>query len=62
MLEGRDILRFDAPDGRPLMPSVFVDRLERSGVLVWRGKWVTGPEGKAYLDAHAGRDASRAAV
>ena len=62
LLEGRDILRFDAPDGRQLMPSVFVDRLERSGVLVWRGKWVTGPEGKAYLDAHAGRDASRAAV
>ena len=49
LLEGRDILWLDAPGDQPLKPSVFIDRLERSGVLVWRGKWVTGAEGRSYL-------------
>lgn len=53
LLEGREILMTDAPGEQPLHPSVFVDRLERSGVLVWRGKWATTDAGKAYLDQHA---------
>jgi hypothetical protein len=53
LLDGREILTLDAPGDRPLKPSVFVDKLERSGVLVWRGKWVTSESGKAYLDEHA---------
>ena len=52
LLEGRDILTLDAPGDQPLKPSVFVDRLERSGALVWRGKWSTGDAGRDYLVSH----------
>lgn len=53
LLAGREILTLDAPSDQPLQPSVFVDKLERAGVLVWRGKWATSDAGKAYLDEHA---------
>ena len=52
LLEDRDILELDAPGDQPLKPSVFVDRLERAGVLVWRGKWSTGEAGRTYLVSH----------
>lgn len=53
LLRGRQILIDEAVDGQPLKPSVFIDKLERSGVLVWKGGWVTSEDGMAYLEAHA---------
>lgn len=32
-----------------MQPSVFVDNLERSGALVWKGGWTLTEEGYAYL-------------
>ncbi len=53
LLRGRQILNDEGVDGEPLQPSVFIDKLERSGALEWRGAWVTTPAGKAYLEEHA---------
>lgn len=34
----------------PLKASYFVDRLERSGALIWDGAWKTTPAGRAWLN------------
>ena len=53
LLRGRQILTDEAVDGEPLQPSVFIDKLERTGALEWHGAWLTSAAGKAYLEEHA---------
>lgn len=50
LLEGRDIGTYI--DGRyeAIKPSVFVDKLEHAGALVWDKGWKLTKEGRAYLD------------
>ncbi|MEE8717475.1 MAG: hypothetical protein SOI24_10610 [Coriobacteriales bacterium] len=55
LLRGRKILSDEGRGGEPLKPSVFIDKLERSGVLVWDGHWNTSEDGKAYLESCAAR-------
>lgn len=53
LLEGRPILVEEAVGHEPLKPSVFIDKLERSGALVWNGTWNTSAAAQAYLEALA---------
>ena len=53
LLTGRPVLAGEGAGGEPLLPSVFIDKLERSGALVWEGAWVTSEAGKAYLEERA---------
>ncbi|MCD8199830.1 MAG: hypothetical protein LUD25_02580 [Coriobacteriaceae bacterium] len=39
-----------ADDSIAIQPSVFVDKLERAGALVWKGNWNLTAEGKAFLE------------
>lgn len=50
LLKGREILTFRA-DGTPekIQPSVFLDRLQRSGAVMWEEGWKTTEEGKEFL-------------
>ncbi len=50
LLAGRDILRF-GPDGteETIQPSVFLDKLERAGAIVWDGGWRLTEGGEDYL-------------
>lgn len=50
LLAGRPALETLIDGERAIMqPSVFVDKLERTGVLVWEGGWTLTKEGSAYL-------------
>ena len=50
LLRGRPVLE-TVIDGerRRMQPSVFVDKLERSGALVWKEGWCLTEEGDAFL-------------
>ena len=50
LLKGRPAL-VRIVDGEPqtMQPSVFVDKLEAAGGMVWRDGWVLTDEGRAYL-------------
>lgn len=50
LLQGRPVLK-TIVDGtsRTMQPSVFVDKLERAGALVWNGGWCLTEEGEAFL-------------
>jgi hypothetical protein len=50
LLRGRDVLMTnrDAND-RPMQPSVFIDKLEKTGVIYWKDGWQTTEEGKKIL-------------
>jgi hypothetical protein len=37
-----------------VQPSVFLDKLERAGVLVWNKKWEITEEGREYLEGMQG--------
>lgn len=51
LLKGRPALEKIVDGNRVTMqPSVFLDMLERSGALVWDGKWVLTREGGEFLD------------
>jgi hypothetical protein len=54
LLEGRDVLKtgsLNTATNLPLKPTVFIDRLESSGGLVWDKGWRITPEGRRYLEA-----------
>jgi hypothetical protein len=52
LLRGRDILRWGrSPDDSPMQPSVFIDKLEQAGGVVWNEGWTTTKEGKELLEA-----------
>lgn len=38
-----------APDGAMLQPGVFVDKLEKAGVIVWQDGWVISEDGRQCL-------------
>lgn len=50
-LDGRPALQ-TVIDGRPetMQPSVFVDKLERAGALVWKNGWTLTEEGREFLE------------
>ncbi len=50
LLAGRPILEV-VLDGRPItmQPSVFLDKLEYAGAIVWRDGWTLTPAGKTFL-------------
>ena len=50
LLAGRPILQI-VLDGRPItmQPSVFLDKLEYAGAIVWNGGWTLTPAGKEFL-------------
>lgn len=50
LLSGREALR-TLIDGRweTMQPSVFVDKLERAGALVWKDGWTLTEEGREFL-------------
>lgn len=50
LLDGREILHVGS-DGtaQPIQPSVFLDKLERAGAVVWEGGWQLTEGGRAYL-------------
>ncbi|HBT95885.1 MAG TPA: hypothetical protein DEB24_07315 [Coriobacteriia bacterium] len=51
LLRGRDILMFGkAADDRPLQPSVFVDKLAATGIVVYNNGWQITVEGKEFLE------------
>lgn len=51
LLRGRDILALGREPGEPLVqPSVFVDKLERVGGIVWKDGWIITDEGKDVLE------------
>lgn len=51
LLEGRDVLLVGADDtGRPIQPSVFLDKLERAGAVVWEDGWRLTEGGRGYLE------------
>jgi len=59
LLEGRDVLKSGSLNhftDNPLKPSVFIDRLESSGGLVWeKGKgWQITTGGRRFLEAVKG--------
>ena len=58
LLRGRPALETVVDGERMVMqPSVFVDKLERSGALVWSDKWKLTEEGEAFLlDLKANED------
>jgi hypothetical protein len=50
LLRGRPVLMAQRdPLERPIQPSVFIDKLERAGGIVWQDGWVTTDEGKELL-------------
>lgn len=51
MLRGCGALASDRASGLPVQPSVFVDKLERAGILVWRDGWSLSDEGRGCLAA-----------
>lgn len=56
LLKGRDVLFRTLGDGsrQRIQPSVFVDRLERAGAIVWDDGWVLTDEGRRVLGQLAG--------
>lgn len=51
LLEGRDVLQtVIRGNAETMQPSVFVDKLERSGAVVWNKGWTLTKEGKEYLE------------
>ncbi len=56
-LRGNPILEEEAVHGEPLKPSVFMDKLESAGMLVWDGRWNTSDAGRAYLERGANASA-----
>jgi hypothetical protein len=51
MLRGRPVLSVKQKAGdSPLQPSVFIDRLEYAGGIVWNGGWQLTPDGKELLE------------
>ena len=50
LLEGRDVLHAGEDGTRqPIQPSVFLDKLERAGAVVWDGAWRLTEGGKDFL-------------
>ena len=50
LLRGRPVLEtVIGGERRRMQPSVFVDKLERSGALVWKEGWCLTEEGDAFL-------------
>ncbi len=53
LLKGSEVLRSGSANtitNIPLQPSVFIEQLERSGGLVWKGSWNITEGGKKYLE------------
>lgn len=53
LLKGADVLKTGSANtitNVPLQPSVFIDQLERSGGLVWKGSWNVTEGGRRYLE------------
>lgn len=53
LLKGADVLSTGSANtitNVPLQPSVFIDQLERSGALVWKGSWNVTEGGRRYLE------------
>ena len=50
LLRGRDVLMAGRdPHDRPIQPSVFVDKLEKAGGIVWKDGWIITEEAKELL-------------
>lgn len=54
LLRSNAVLLSEKKSGLPLQPSVFVDKLERAGILEWRDGWSLSQEGRGCLDALRG--------
>lgn len=54
LLRSNAVLLSEKKSGLPLQPSVFVDKLERAGILEWRDGWSLSQEGRGCLDALKG--------
>ena len=51
LLSGRPVLEIIIDGNRETMqPSVFVDKLERAGALVWKDGWTLTEEGREFLE------------
>ncbi len=50
LLEGREIGTYVNGRYETIKPSVFVDKLEHAGAIVWDKKWILTKEGEAYLE------------
>lgn len=53
LLKGSEVLKSGSANtvtNIPLQPSVFIEQLERSGGLVWKGSWNITEGGKNYLE------------
>lgn len=53
LLRGAEVLKTGSANtitNVPLQPSVFIDQLERSGGLVWKGSWNVTEGGRRYLE------------
>jgi hypothetical protein len=51
LLRGRDVLRTGRePDESPMQASVFIDKLEKAGAIVWNEGWETTEEGREVLE------------
>jgi hypothetical protein len=52
LLRGRPVLLARRePGDRPIQASVFIDKLERAGGIVWQGGWTITDEGRELLEA-----------
>jgi len=51
LLRGRDVLMAGRdPNDRPIQPSVFIDKLEKTGGIYWEKGWLITEEGKEVLE------------
>jgi hypothetical protein len=51
LLRGRDVLMAGrVPNDRPAQPSVFVDKLEKTGGIYWEQGWITTEEGREVVE------------
>ena len=57
LLRGRDALYANCgPGDRPVQPSIFIDKLERAGVIFWDEGWLTTEEGIQLREALNNRE------
>jgi len=50
LLRGRDVLMAGRdPGDRPIQPSVFIDKLEKTGGIYWEKGWLVSEEGRELL-------------
>jgi hypothetical protein len=57
LLRGRDVLMVGREaDDRPIQPSVFIDKLEKTGAIYWEKGWIISSEGKDFLESLEGKE------